>query len=750
MLQRSGIDYGEGMNSQLPRYNIVLLGLGHTNSHILRMWRMQPLADARLTCISNFPQVTYSGMLPGVLAGQYPNERMTIDLVRLCAASGARLIVDQVRGLDASSRELLFNDRPPLRYDALSIGVGSVPDTRNFIADETALPIKPMQTFLDRLQRRLLALSASVPVARPLRLAVIGGGVGGIEIACCLPRRVQQVLPGRPLELMLINAHPRLGGALCPRAERLVRKTLQQQGVRVVSGIRVTRATNGQLFYDDGATLDCDLAIWATTAVAPPLLESFDLPKDERGFLLTAPTLQSTAAAALFAVGDSGTIEGRNTPKAGVYAVRQGPVLWENLGRVLAGRPLLSYQPQQGFLKLLNTGDGAAIAEYRGLAWRGKWCLRLKDAIDGAFMDKYQSYAAPMPSRPPAASGEQPMRCLGCGGKVGGSVLSRALARINAPGNDSIVVGLGAADDAAIIRTPPNGLIAASVDFFAAPFDAPFEMGRIAALHAASDLWAMGATPQAALAIITLPEGVAEAQEDLLVELLSGATFELQKMGAALAGGHTIAGDRLEIGFTFFGAAADPPCVKNALLPDDHLLLTKPVGAGVLLAAHMQARCRVEWWPTLLDAMLQSNQQAAAIVSDLDLRAVTDITGFGIAGHLTEMLAASRVDAELNLDDIPLLPGARTLFDEGFASTLAESNQALANIDFASSSPAMHRDAQALAPLFDPQTSGGLLIGVPKQKLEQTLARFQERGLDVYDIGRAAPQSGATPMLYLH
>src|SRR5262245_10072292 len=187
------------MPPNLPEHDVVLLGVGHTNAHVLRMWRMEPIRGARLTCVSDAPVATYSGMLPGVLAGQYEPEAMEIDLVRLCAAAGARLILGDVSGLDRGRRELLFADRPPLPFDVLSIGIGSVP-TRDGLqsADETLLPIKPMQTFLPRLKERVRASIASVK-GRPLQVVVVGGGVGGVEIALCLPRRLEQLMGNQKL-----------------------------------------------------------------------------------------------------------------------------------------------------------------------------------------------------------------------------------------------------------------------------------------------------------------------------------------------------------------------------------------------------------------------------------------------------------------------------------------------------------------------------------------------------------------------
>jgi selenide, water dikinase len=768
------------MHTTLPRYDIVLLGLGHTNAHVLRMWRMSPIPDARLTCVSNFPVVTYSGMLPGVLAGQYPAERMQIDLVRLCAAAGARLIVGEVTGLvaeaggsdpDAASvrvasggPQLLFADRPPLPFDALSIGIGSVPARNGVESDGTLLEIKPMQTFLQRLEARLAELRQRIG-DRPLRVAVVGAGVGGVEIAFCLPARIAmspfaprkgvlkatRTLPASGslapagLELTLVAANDVIPNGTSTGTQKRVRKELVSRGVRILTNCRVTGIESGTVRLDNGDSFPVDLVLWATGATAPPLLEALPLPKDDRGFLLTRPTLQTTAALPIFAVGDAGTIQGDATPKAGVYAVRQGPVLWDNLHRLLAGQPLQPYVPQRGFLKLLNTGDGQAIAEYKGLSFHAGWCWKLKDYIDGRFMDKYQNYE---PMEWPRAEGRgsrarlrhlveffwpstldpRPstltMRCAGCGGKVGGSVLSRVLKRLDIPASEHVLVGLDRPDDAAIV-VPPNGRpMTVTADFFAAPLDDPYLVGRIAALNAASDLFAMGAKPTAAVALATVPVGPEKQQEQLLFELLSGSLWELREMEATLIGGHTIEGPQTTLGFTMLAEqTVDPPRTKDRLKPGDVLVLTKPLGTGILLAAHMRARCRAEWFPSLVESMLSSNSAAATLADEFNIAATTDVTGFGLAGHLLEMLEASNVVCELRLSRVPLLPGAAALIAEGIESTLAPANRAAeASMRFT----AAHRDTAEFHALFDPQTGGGLLLAVPADSVEPFLRRLQE------------------------
>lgn len=373
---------------------VVLLGIGHTNAHVLRMWRTAPRPGAKLTCVSTGPVATYSGMLPGVLAGQYSRDRMEIDLVRLCAAAGARLVIGEVSGLDRAGKMLLFADRAPVRFDVLSIGIGSVPSyTDVAVIDRTGLvPVKPMQTFLDRLDGRLRQ-AADRRRGSPVRIAVVGGGAGGVELALCLPAYVQARLGdhGRFEQTVLSSDERLLPGSL-PGTARRVERILQRRAVRVLTGRRVVQVHGGHLALADGAIVEADVILWLTSPVAPLLLAALDLPTDPRGFLSTTDALQTTAGDPIFAVGDTGTIAGSPTPKAGVFAVRQGPVLWENIQRSLTGEPLQPYAPQDRFLKLLNTGDGRAIGEWKGLSFEGAWCWWLKDAIDRRFVRRYQDY----------------------------------------------------------------------------------------------------------------------------------------------------------------------------------------------------------------------------------------------------------------------------------------------------------------------------------------------------------------------
>jgi pyridine nucleotide-disulfide oxidoreductase family protein len=377
-----------------------LLGVGHTHLHVLREWHRRPLPGIRLTCISNQPTAAYSGMLPVTLAGNYTSEEMQIDLSARCGEVGAELILAETMGLDRARRQVLLRNCEPVSYDWLSIGIGSRPAAVPGI--EQAISIKPMQTFLSRLEQAVSAAIRDREESLPLRIVVVGGGAGGVEIAFCLPawwERQRALSPtGLPrCELTVVQSDSRLLGDGNPRAATIAERTLARRGQRVLLGHRAVALEQRGVVTEQASgerqLQPADLIIWAVGAVAPRLFEQLDLARDERGFLLTNQHLQSVQDSTIFVVGDAGTCRDDPHPKAGVYAVRQGPVLWENLQRIRQDLPLSRWQPQAHFLSLLNTGDCRAILQYRGFAIHARWCWWLKDFIDRRFIAKHRAGA---------------------------------------------------------------------------------------------------------------------------------------------------------------------------------------------------------------------------------------------------------------------------------------------------------------------------------------------------------------------
>ncbi|MEQ8836550.1 MAG: selenide, water dikinase SelD, partial [Lacipirellulaceae bacterium] len=257
--------------------------------------------------------------------------------------------------------------------------------------------------------------------------------------------------------------------------------------------------------------------------------------------------------------------------------------------------------------------------------------------------------------------------------------------------------------------------------------------------------YASASEPQAALAMVTVPHGPALRQEQFLREVLEGALQALRPAGVPIVGGHTIAGAQATVGFTLLGDS-DPQrrTRKAGLRVGDQLVLTKPLGTGILLAAHSQALCEADWWEAVVASMLQTNRETSRTAQEVGVQAMTDVTGFGLAGHLCEMLVASGVSAEISLESLPVLPGAEDLVEQGIESTLAPGNREIEQRIRAADAVRRFSKYQLL---FDPQTSGGILIGGAKEQLASLMEQLSD---SAKVIGQVCEALGEGPVLRVH
>lgn len=367
---------------------IVLLGIGHTNAHVVRQWARSPIDGCRLVCVSPFAQSTYSGMMPGKLAGQFTDPQWRIDLTRLTEASSAELVIASTHGLDWNARVLLLDDHEPIHFDMLSIGVGSMPaGWSNHRHVESVVPIKPMQTFMTRLDDAFSRVDAP---SRRRRVVIVGGGVASVELAFCLDGRFRDWPRPSETDIAILSGGSSIAEGMTTRSIHRLKSILRDRGIGLRTNCRVVACDGDGCRMDDGSREPADVIIWATGAEPVPLISRLGLKTDSRGFIATRPTLQSLSDERVFAVGDCGTVVDDPSPKAGVYAVRQSPILWHNLNAIVRGGPMRSFHPQADFLKLLNTGDGRAVLEYGRITAHAAWCWWLKRWIDHRFIDEFQ------------------------------------------------------------------------------------------------------------------------------------------------------------------------------------------------------------------------------------------------------------------------------------------------------------------------------------------------------------------------
>ncbi|WP_425100023.1 selenide, water dikinase SelD [Tropicibacter sp. S64] len=698
--------------------DLVLIGGGHTHALVLRMWGMRPLPGVRLTVINPGPTAPYSGMLPGHLAGHYTREALDIDLVKLARFSGARLVLGAVSGVDRKARQVFVPGRPAIGYDLASIDIGitsRMPDLPGFA--EHAVPAKPLGAFAQA-WRDFRESDA------PRSVAVIGAGVAGAEIALALAHAMK--FEARDSRVTLVDQNTALSTLPKQTATRL-RDALNAAGVALREQARITRVSDAGLHLADGTLVPARFITGAAGAHPHGWLADTGLALTE-GFIDVDATL-ATSDPAIFATGDCAHMVTNPRPKAGVYAVRQAPVLFDNLrAKLTETGTLRPYRPQKDYLKLISLGAKSALADRFGLTLSGPLLWRWKDHIDQTFMRKFKDLPkmpAPAIPREHAAGvvqalGPKPM-CGGCGSKVGRGALSAALTALPDAARPDVTTVSG--DDAGLLTMGDTRQVI-STDHLRAMMDDPVVMTRIAAIHALGDIWAMGADPQAATCSLILPRMSPALAERTVREIMETAQAVLTEAGAAIVGGHTSQGSELTIGFTVTGLCARAPITIAGAQPGDTLILTKPIGAGVLMAAEMAGEAEGDWIAAAYEAMTRPQGDAARLLASAN--AMTDVTGFGLAGHLLNICEASGVGASLTLEAVPLMAGALALSGRRVRSTLYPENRAA--LPWLPDSP-----RHAL--LFDPQTAGGLLACVPPQQAAGCLAGLSATGHPAAIIG---------------
>ncbi len=728
------------MKTRQAKTDLVLVGGGHSHVQVLRRFGMEPPPDTRLTLIVDTPIAIYSGMVPGYVAGQYRADELEIDVVPLARRAGARVILASAVRIDAEQKKVYVVGRAPVRYGLASLDIGSTVAGLHLPGvKEHALPTRPISELVRRTDA-LVHKITSRPQGAPFRIVVVGGGAGGVELAFTLWQRAGGESDSG-IEVSLVHAWPEVLAGYPRSLAARVHRNADSRRIRILPNRRVTEAKQYAVVFEDGETMPYDALVWVAGAVSHPLLRLSGLPTEPRGFVRTRSTLQVEGYDDLFAVGDCATLtDFPATPKAGVYAVRQGPYLIENLLAAIERRPLRSYRPQSDFLTLLNVGDGTALGAKWGMSFEGEWVMRLKDRIDRAFMKKFQVLDREEAlteefRRLPDMSSRMEILCGGCAAKVGESVLHRALSRLEprAP-DESVKLGLQERDDASAFETPAGDLLVSSIDGFRAFVDDPYLVGRVAAVNALSDIQAKGARPRYVLALVAVPKDAGDEEaEEILYQVLSGARAVFDESGVTLLGGHTTTAPELLVGFSVDGFAAGAPLLSiDKLVPGDRLLLTKRLGTGVLLHADMLGRAPGRALKECYESMLETNGEAAAVAVDLGAKAMTDVTGFGLVGHLGAMLRASGAGAVVGVDDLPALPGALPLLAQGFRSTFHPEN-AKARKGLVVEAGAA--DDARFELLFNPQTSGGLLFGLPPSRVADALARLSQ----VAVIGEVRP-----------
>ncbi len=745
--------------------HLVLIGGGHSHLSVLKQLGMHPVPGLAVTLISREINTPYSGSLPGFITGQYTHEQIHIDLRPLAQFAGARVIEAEITQIDLVKKTIYCEGRPSIEFDLLSLNIGSLPDARRIPgADLHAIGVKPIDRFLANWQRiHEQAVSALQQSDTAFTLAIVGGGPASIELAFAAQHRILNTLKLKlrkpsQLRIKLISADEELLKAHNSKVRKFVAAELADRHIETLLGHRVVEFKAGTIVCENQQNITADVIVFATGATIPDWPAQCGLKLSKDGFIEVNKFLQSTSHDFVFAAGDAATIVDELRPKSGVYAVRAGKPLADNLIRYATNKKLKAYTPQQHALALINLADKSAIASRNQLFFKGRWVWSLKNWIDNRFIRKYSE----LPDRKQElklAPGlldksaeiqlrNHAMRCAGCGAKVAGNILEDVLRELPHVTHEDVISSESRVEDASRIRLENKRVLLQSIDQISAFINDPFLFAKIATNHCLSDIYAMGSEAHSALAVVGLPFAGKRMQQAQLREIMLGCSAALQENNCSLIGGHSAETAELTFGLCVNGFAnEDALLTKHGMRIGDVLILTKPLGCGTLLAADMRHRARHAWVNNAVTHMLQSNRAAALCFQNCKASACTDVTGFGLAGHLLEMQEAENVEVEIGLAQLPLMEGALHCLQQSIYSSLHQDNALKIAAIFNSEA---FREDRRLDLMFDPQTSGGLLASVPLQYAEACLQQLHASGYSAACIiGRVISINSRSPGIIL-
>jgi pyridine nucleotide-disulfide oxidoreductase family protein len=382
---------------------IVLIGGGHSHAIALKLFGKEPREQVKLILISDVLKTPYSGMLPGHIAGFYSYDETHIDLVSLTKFAQAKLYLDRAIGLDLEQNQVICESKQRINFDVLSIDIGSTPNNSRIPgAAEYAIGAKPVPQLL-KTWNQLLLQATEYPDSC-FTICIVGGGVGGVELTLNMQSRLEKILQSRSqLEIHLFQKTAHLVPHHNAWIQYKLTDILKRRNIQLHLNTKVTEILPHQIITSsssndneksqlslNSSSLAGDKSFnyifLVTDASSPQWVKDSGLSLNQKGFIYVKETLQTLSHGHIFATGDIATINNHPRPKAGVFAVRQGKPLWQNLNRLVNNQPLKNYIPQKNYLSLISTGDQRAIASWGYLGWESPLLWNLKDYIDRQFM----------------------------------------------------------------------------------------------------------------------------------------------------------------------------------------------------------------------------------------------------------------------------------------------------------------------------------------------------------------------------
>ena len=717
---------------EIPITNdLVLIGGGHSHLSVLMKLSKKPLNGNRITLITNEIDTPYSGMIPGYIEGIYSWRDSHIDLYRLCLKLNVRFIHAEVERVSAHEKEIYFKDRPKIKFDVLSINTGIQSNNREIKgAAKYCLPVKPISKLTNNFLNKITNFKS---------IAFIGGGAGSVELALAIKKRFLNI--NQDIKITIITGKRGLLSTFPQKTKLTSLKTLEKFKIDIIEYKRVLEVKSKQIILSDKSLLKIDKAILSTNSMTPKWLAKSDILLTKDNYILVNKSFQ-TNYKYVFASGDVIDFNNQNLKKAGVFAVRSGKPLAINIRKFILGKKLVEYKFNKNYLALIGTSKRSAIATKYNLTFNSRFFFYLKKYIDQNFIKKFSDFRIRkkftldalktdvlnifVKHKQKITDENDIMQCKGCAAKVPLNALKQALPK-------DIV---STSEDA--VRVPGHPELYQTVDMISSIITDPFLLGKIAANHSISDMVSVNSKITSAMMILQLPLSKTEINSRDLEQVLLGANEIFKTIDCPLIGGHTMIGKDKDpiIGFSILGQKQKKiKIVKNRrkIKTKDLLILTEKIGSGLIFAGINNYLIDSYFQIDVIKQMIKGNLNFGKISNQLNILSMTDITGFGLANHLLNLIKRDNNKTGLTIypNKIPLFEGVNECINKNIKSSLFESNYDIAQKDII-----YKRDKSKIDNIiYDPQTVGGIAFIIPQEEKDKHFTILKENNVKFTEIG---------------
>lgn len=717
---------------EIPITNdLVLIGGGHSHLSVLMKLSKRPINGNRITLITNEIDTPYSGMIPGYIEGIYSWRDSHIDLYRLCLKLNVRFIHAEVERVSAYEKEIYFKDRPKIKFDVLSINTGIQSNNREIKgAAKYCLPVKPISKLANNFLNKITNFKS---------IAFIGGGAGSVELALAIKKRFLNI--NQDIKITIITGKRGLLSTFPQKTKLTSLKTLEKFKIDIIEYKRVLEVKPKQIILSDKSMLKIDKAILSTNSMTPKWLAKSDILLTKDNYILVNKSFQ-TNYKYVFASGDVIDFNNQNLKKAGVFAVRSGKPLAINIKQFILGKKLVEYKFNKNYLALIGTSKRSAIATKYNLTFNSRFFFYLKKYIDQNFIKKFSDFRIRkkftldalktdvlnifVKHKEKITDKNDIMQCKGCAAKVPLNALKQALPK-------DIV---STSEDA--VSVPGHPELYQTVDMISSIITDPFLLGKIAANHSISDMVSVNSKITSAMMILQLPLSKTEINSRDLEQVLLGANEIFKTIDCPLIGGHTMIGKDKDpiIGFSILGQKQKKiKIMKNRrkIKTKDLLILTEKIGSGLIFAGINNYLIDSYFQTDVIKQMIKGNLNFGKISNHLNILSMTDITGFGLANHLLNLIKRDNSKTGLTIypNKIPLFEGVNECLNKDIKSSLFKSNYDIAQKDII-----YKRDKSKLDNiLYDPQTVGGIAFIIPQEEKYKHFKVLKENNIKFTEIG---------------